>query len=316
MYILKVQLFAVVAAGTLLAAPSAIAADNNQSANQMEGQAVVTVLSGAEIPGGIPQDALHLKIDGKTSNVTGWTALRNSDSPVQLVVLIDNAARSSLGVQLNDIAAFIKGLPANAQVGVAYMDNGRAVFSGPLTGDHAAAARELHLPMAGMPGISGSPYFCLSDLANYWPSTDTHARREVVMLTNGVDNYEVRYNPDDPYVQAAIQDAVRAHLIVYSIYWSGQGLFGRTGYAAVDGQNLLAEVAEATGGNSYWQGYGNPVTLQPYFANIDQRLNNQYELEFMAPVKGKPQMANMKLQLSRPAKVDAPQQVYVRPAGQ
>jgi hypothetical protein len=131
------------------------------------------------------------------------------------------------------------------------------------------------------------------------------------MVTDGVDNYEPHYNPEDPYVQAAINDSVRAHLVVYSIYWRDQDRFDRTGYSAMDGQSLLAEVTQATGGNSYWQGYGNPVTLGPYFDNIDHRIHNQYELDFMAPLNGKPRVANFRLKLSAPVKVAAPQQVYV-----
>jgi hypothetical protein len=214
-------------------------------------------------------------------------------------------------LQLKDIANFIKGLPPDAEAAVAYMEYGRAVLAGPMTTDHAALVRELHIPTQGMPGVSASPYFCLSDLAKHWPATGAHARREVVMVTDGVDDYEPHYNPEDPYVQAAIEDSVRAHLIVYSIYWRDQGRFDRTGYSAMDGQNLLAQLTEATGGNSYWEGFGNPVTLVPYFDNIDRRIHNQYELDFMAPGNGKPQIANLKLKLSAPAKVDAPQQVYV-----
>ena len=309
----KLQLAVLVAAGALLAASLALAEDQNQEG---QGRAVVTVLSNNEIPGGIPQDALHLKVDGKDSNITGWTQLRSPQSKVEMVVLIDDGARGSLGTQMNDIAKFIQGLPPDAQVAVAYMENGRAAFAGPLTADHGGVMKELHLPMAGMPGVSASPYFCLSDLAKNWPSNDAHARREVVMVTDGVDYYEMHYDPEDPYVQAAINDAVRARLIVYSIYWRNAGRFDNTDYAANDGQNLLAQLTQATGGNSYWMGYGNPVSLEPYFADISRRLDNQYELDFMAPMGSKPQMETLKLKVSANAKIDAPQQVYVHPGAE
>ncbi len=309
----KLQLAVLAAAGALLAASLALAEDQNQEG---QGRAVVTVLSNNEIPGGIPQDALHLKVDGKDSNITGWTQLRSPQSKVEMVVLIDDGARGSLGTQMNDIAKFIQGLPPDAQVAVAYMENGRAAFAGPLTADHGGVMKELHLPMAGMPGVSASPYFCLSDLAKNWPSNDAHARREVVMVTDGVDYYEMHYDPEDPYVQAAINDAVRARLIVYSIYWRNAGRFDNTDYAANDGQNLLAQLTQATGGNSYWMGYGNPVSLEPYFADISRRLDNQYELDFMAPMGSKPQMETLKLKVSANAKIDAPQQVYVHPGAE
>jgi hypothetical protein len=313
MKIPTLQLNAWLAAGLLLAAPSVFAADSNQQEGQ--GSAVVTVLQGQETPGGIPQQALQLKVDGKQSNVTGWMPLRGN-SKIELVVLIDDGARSSLGTQLNEMSKFIASLPPNATVAVAYMMNGRAVLSGPLTTDRAAVEHQLHLPLGGVPGISASPYFCLSDLAKHWPSADTAARREVVMVTDGVDNYDRRYDPEDPYVQAAIDDSVRARLIIYSIYWTSSGRFDRRAYGQSTGQNLLAEVTEATGGNSYWEGFGNPVSFQPYFGDIDHRLDNQYELDFMTPVGSKPQIENLKLKLSAPVKLDAPQQVYVHAQAQ
>src|SRR3984957_19430409 len=131
------QLTTLLAAGSLLAAIPALAADSNQ-----QGQAVVTVLPGSEVPGGIQQDTLHLKVDGKDSTVTGWSPLRSPQSTVEMVVLIDDGSRQTLGLQLPDIAKFIQGLPPNSKVAVAYMLNGRAVFGGPLSGDREAAVRQ------------------------------------------------------------------------------------------------------------------------------------------------------------------------------
>ncbi len=262
-----------------------------------------------------PSQRCSLKSTAKNRTSPSWTPL-GPQSKIELVVLIDDGARGSLGTQLSDIAKFIGSLPPNAKVAVAYMINGRAAFTSPLSTDRAAVAHELHLPIAGAAGISASPYFCLSDLAKNWPSRDARARREVVMVTDGVDNYNRRYDPNDPYVQAAIDDSVRAHLIVYSVYWTSSGRFDRSMYGSNDGQNLLAQVAEATGGNSYWQGFGNPVSFQPYFEDINQRLQNQYEIDFMAPLGSKPQMESLRLKVNAPAKVEAPQQVYVNAGGE
>ena len=117
-----------------------------------------------------------------------------------MVVLIDGAARSTIGQQLGEIASFIKGLPANAKVAVGYMEYGHAALTAPLSTDHERAIQGLRMP-SGLAGSSGSPYFCLSDLAKNWPASGPMARREVVMITDGVDNYEQRFDPDDPYVQ-------------------------------------------------------------------------------------------------------------------
>ena len=113
-----------------------------------------------------------------------------------------------------------------------------------------------------------------------------------------------------------VTDSVRAGLVVYSIYWQNRGRFDRTMYGTDAGQNLLNIVTQATGGNSYWQGYGNPVSFQPYFKDLERRLENQYEVAFTTPLKGKPDVASMKLKVNGVSgKVDAPQQVFVARSG-
>jgi hypothetical protein len=299
------------AAGVLLAGLPAFAAPQDQPG---QGQAVITVLpdKNAQAPV-IVQQQLSAKVNGKDSSVTGWKLLRGPNAPVELVVLIDGAARTSLGTQMSDVEHFVQSLPANTSATIAYMQNGQAALTGPLTTDRAATLQGLHIT-GGVPGISASPYFCLSDLAKHWPSNNRQARREVVMVTDGVDYYDgVRhYDPDDPYLQAAITDSVRSQLIVYSIYWRNAGRVDRSMAATDSGQNLLLQLTQATGGNSYWEGYGDPVSFQPYFQDIERRLDNQYELSFLAPASGKPQVESFKLKADvHGAKLDAPQQVLV-----
>ena len=296
-------------AGIVLAASPAFAQKNDQ---QGQGRAVVTILPSQAngSVGQVPQ-GFKLKVNGKDSSVTNFTALQEANSPVELVLLLDGGARTSLGTQFGDIETFVKEMPPNTKITIAYMDSGRAVISSPLSANGDAVLKGLHLS-AGFPGSNASPYFCLSDLAKNWPSHDRTARREVLMVTDGVDNYDRRYDPDDPYVATAINDSVRAGLIVYSIYWKDMGRANNTWYESNAGQNLLLAVTQATGGNSYWEGIGNPVSLQPFLQDLRRRLNNQYELNFTAPSNGKPEIETLKVDLKVPsAKVDAPQKVLV-----
>ena len=304
----KSGLAVVLAAGATLAAFPALA--QNQ---QGQGRAVITVLP-AQKNGDvnqIPSQDLKLKVNGKNSAVTSFTPLKEENSPVELVLLIDGGTRTSLGNQFSDIQAFVKEMPPSTRMAIAYMENGRAAFASQLSSNAADVLKGLRLS-SGLPGENASPYFCLSDLAKNWPSHDRTARREVLMITDGVDNYERRYDPEDPYVLSAINDSVRNGLVVYSIYWKNMGRFNNSWYETNAGQNLLQEVTQATGGNSYWEGLGNPVSLQPYLQDLRRRLNHQYELSFTAPSSGKPEVESMKVDLHVPsAKVDAPQKVLV-----
>jgi hypothetical protein len=298
------------AAGSFLAAFPALAQTPNQ---QGQGRAVVTILPSAKNGniGQVPAQNLKVKVDGKESKVLNFAPMQESNSPIELVLLLDSGARSSLGTQFKDIQKFVGEMPPNTRMAIAYMTNGRAQFASQLSSNAADVLKGLHLS-TGFPGSNASPYFCLSDLAKNWPSHDRTARREVLMITDGVDNYERRFDPDDPYVQTAISDSVRAGLVVYSIYWRNMGRFNAGWYETNAGQNLLLQITQATGGNSYWEGIGNPVSLEPYFNDLRRRLDHQYELSFTAPSNGKPQVESMKLKLNVPsAKVDAPQKVFI-----
>ena len=277
------------------------------------GRAVVTILPAhsSEDMAKISMQDLKVKVNGKDSNVTNFAHLTGPASPLEIVVLIDGAARTSLGEQFNDISGFVKEMPSDSKIAIAYMENGRAALAGPFSSNAAQVLNGLHMS-AGAPGSNASPYFCLSDLAKNWPSKDLTARREVLMITDGVDNYERRFDPDDPYVNAAINDSVRAGLVVYSIYWRDMGRMNSTEYASYDGQNLLQLVSQATGGNAYWQGTGNPVSFEPYLTDLRRRFNHQYGLSFAASLKDKPEIESLKLELKVPsAKVEAPQKVLV-----
>ncbi|HEX3471170.1 MAG TPA: hypothetical protein VHT28_08290 [Silvibacterium sp.] len=307
------RIFAAAAIFGLLAAVSPAFAQGNDG---IPAQAVITVMSkNAESPVPLQQQDLTVQVGGKSANVTDLVALRGDRAGLELVILIDGSARTSLGRQMGDIEHFVQSLPPTTAIGIAYMQNGNAVFSQPFTTDKAKALGSLHLP-GGSAGSSASPYFCLSDLAKRWPSNNRDNRREVVMVTDGVDPYNLRFDPENPYVQSAINDSIRAGLVVDSIYWHDQGRYDNGAYQNNAGQSLLTQVTQVTGGKSYWQGLGNPVSFAPFFDDLSRRLQNQYELGFVVPAKSKPEIANLKIKLVMPnTKIDAPQKVVVVPGG-
>lgn len=281
--------------------------------NLAHGRTVVTVLpkhGGASVA---VASQISPKIDGKPAQVIAWRPYAAGDK-VELVILLDSGLRTNVARQMDDLRTLAQTLPPNVSAAFAYMQNGRSVFERPFSNDPAVIQQSLHLPI-GMPGSSASPYFCLSDLAKNWPSRDTAARREVLMVTDGVDLYHPVLDPEDPYLQAAIRDAVAAHLVVDSIYWQMEGRPGpRVGESFV-GQALLQIVAEATGGKSFYMGTGNPVTFASYVDELKRRLVHQYELILTAPAGRKADTGTLRLKLRVPeAEVTMPTQVWMTPA--
>jgi VWFA-related protein len=253
------------------------------------------------------------KLDGKSSSVTSLLHYDSVQPNLQLVLLIDDSARSSMGLYLKEIAGFLTALPPNVAVGVAYIENGGAHFVQPFTMDHAKAATVLHLP-ASPPGASADPYIALAELAKSWPpSPGAKVRHEVVMISNGVDAYGgLRYDPENPYITSAINSAQKAGILIYSIYFKDRGFAQRFGAAVNSGQNYLIQMSEATGGELFYTGLENPVTFTPYFEQIERNLENQYELSLAVPPKVKDGLQTLKVKINVPnTKVESPSSVLV-----
>jgi hypothetical protein len=263
------------------------------------GRAIVTVnTKGAEGVTTVPKQTISVYENRKLQDVAGWVPLRGERSGLQLVVLLDDSSGGNLGLQLNDIRSFLSGLPPTAQVAIGYMRNGTPNLVQNFTNDHALAAKSLRLP-SGNAGINGSPYFCLSDLVKHWPGGDSNVRREVIMVTDGVDRYSgARFDPENPYVQAATSDAQKAGVVVYSIYYRGQGRLDRSFVATDGGQNYLTIVSGATGGKVYLEGFGNPVSFAPFLSDIQRKLQNQYELTYVSAAK--PGLQGIRVKTSQP----------------
>ena len=242
--------------------------------------------------------------------VTDWVPAQGDHAGLELFILLDDGSSSSLGNQLEDLRKFITAQPASTKIGLAYMQNGSGKVEQSPTADHAAVAKALRLPL-GIGGINASPYISLSDLIKRWPESSD--RREVLMVTDGVDPYYGSGDLNNPYLEAAIDDAVRAGIIVFAIYSPGAGHFGHSYWQNHWGQMYLSQVTDETGGEGYYLGFtGTPVAFQPYLEDMGRHLDHQYWLTFNAKARKKDGWQRIKVttEVSN-ADLVAPHQAYV-----
>jgi len=268
---------------------------------------------GSDVPEVKREDVMVF--EGKTRDkVTEWIPAQGDRAGLELFILLDDASSNSLGTQLDDIRKFIAAQPASTKVGVAYMQDGTAKIVQTLTTDHDQAAKTLRLPI-GMAGINGSPYFSVSDLIKRWPaSTD---RREILLVSDGIDPYYGGHDTSDPYLEAAVDDAQRAGILISAIYTPGAGHFGHSYWQTYWGQLYLAQLTDSTGGESYDIGFtGPPVSFSPYLDDLGRRLTHQYFLSFLAkpPKKAGWQKIKLRSEISSVDLVSA-DKVWVSPEG-
>jgi hypothetical protein len=184
------------------------------------------------------------------------------------------------------------------------------VLSQGFTTNHEALAEQLRIPMS-MGGAESSAYFSLSSFVKQWPSNEPGARI-VLLITNGIDPYNGRpsvMNQDSPYVQTAQEDAQRTGVAVYSIYYPDAGMRG----GSFSGQSYLAQIAEATGGQSFYMGSIPPVSFKPYLEEFRNAILDSYSISFRASASKEKRdtLTQIKVTTSQPGvKIIAPQSVH------
>lgn len=269
-------------------------------------QALVRGVSKKDTP--LTAAMIKVQVAGKAVPLAGLAPVQAGNT--QVALLIDDGLSRSAGIQLGDLREFATSLPAGTELFVGYMANGRILPVTNFTTDHEAAARAIRLPQS-IAGESGSPYFCLSDFVKHWPTGGERVdltkpqtvgtplkARFVLMVTNGVDPYNGSVSPtnqDSPYVQGAARDAQKAGVAVYSVYYSDSAF--RSGLASFSGQNYLQQVADATGGQSLYQGSINPVSLKPFLNEFAQDVRGTYIATFPAGAEtaGRDRLVELKM---------------------
>jgi len=295
---------------------------------QEEGPVPTQLLVNVDAKSTPPANAsvLTVSVNDHKEPLTSWEPVLPNKS--QVVLLIDSGLRVSVGREIDNLRAFVRGLPPGVEVMVGFMQYGHVTSDQPLTTDHELAASTLHLP-EGVAGMSASPYICLSDFVKHWPDSGGSSSasnlaapsqpkaRFIIMITDGVDPYNGStsvMNQDSPYVSAAVTDAQRAGVAVYAIYFSDAGLRG--GSADNSGQNYLSQITQGTGGISYWEGVGNPVSMAPFLHQFQGAIAETYIATFIAPAGKNPQrdLVHVKITSATKTKLRTPQQV--RPGNQ
>ena len=241
--------------------------------------------------------------------VTGFTPLGKADT--QLMLLIDDSARGTFDTEISTLKEFIIGLPANYEIAVGYMRNGMTQVTANFTRDHNAAAQGIRVAL-GPGGADVSPYDSLTDAISKWPAPGAQ-RKEIIMISSGIEGLGGGYTSDNPYVNAGINSAVKAGVVVYSIYSPSVGHFGHSYWRNTWGQNFLSQLSDETGGESYYIGFGSPVSFKPYLDQFLAAQEHQYSLTFVARPEPKSGLQPIRVSIdTKDASIAAPDRVFVK----
>jgi hypothetical protein len=237
---------------------------------------VVTVLGPKyTAPPAISKDDVSVYSGKDKQTVTAWVPAQGDKAALELAIVIDDSDRVDLGSQINDITTFIKSQPKTCGVGVFYASNGTVQAVSQFNTDHDAVAKTVRMPFGNF-GAYSSIYLSVMDLIKRWPVKG--ARREILLIADGIDRF--RGDPFSPDVDSTIERAQKAGVMIHTLYASGVGRFGRNMFQVNYGQSNLAKMADATGGEAFFQGLQTPISFAPYLEQLNTVLNNQEWLTF------------------------------------
>src|SRR5579864_8687675 len=267
--------------GTLLLAAMALAATATPLASKAAAtdaapvtMTVTAVAKKDKQPPPLTKDDVQLYQGKERIQVADW---RRGET-LFLAVLIDDSLESTVASQWGDLKTFFMAQPENTYIAVAYARNGAAMIAQDFTKDHSLAAKALRIPV-GNAGAFTSPYLAIQDWEKRWP--DSGERKSIILFSSGIDYFRGSFDPVDPDLDTTISHAQKQNINIWTIYVPDAGHVGRREFRVFNAQSNLSRLSEETGAESYYLGFGSPVTLKPYFDEIQMHLNNQYLVSFV-----------------------------------
>ena len=212
-----------------------------------------------------------------------------SDSPITLAVLLQDDLVSSIGTEAKGIAQFVRNLPAGSRVMIGYIRSGSLEVRRKFTAELDRAAAAVRPPL----GVSSaSPYNPYVEIVEALRRFDSQAqgRRAMIVVSDGLDvsrGLDSSGPGQSIDLDRAITEAQRRGVAVYSIYAPPAGFSGNQLLLA-NGQSCLLKLSEDTGGRSFFQGMGAPISFDPFLKEISAALESQIALTYRSthPNKG------------------------------
>lgn len=204
-------------------------------------------------------------------------------SPLSLMILIQDDLVSSVSNEISGLATFIRRLPPGTRVLVGYLRGGTLQVRQRFTGDLERAARSLRIPVSSSSVAPYNPFVQTLEALRRFESQPT-GRRAVLLVSDGLDTsrgLDSSTPTQSIDLQRAINEAQRRSVAIYSIYAPSVGSGGNS-LLAGNGQGSLQRLATETGGRAFFQGFGAPVSFNPFLREINSLLPRQFALTYLS----------------------------------
>lgn len=294
--------------GALLLFSSSSVVAQSKSAGTNTTTVTVTAVGKKQEAPPISKDDVQLFQGKERKQIADW----KKGEELYLAILIDSSIDTGAGGQWDYLKEFINNQPANTYIALGYLQNNTTMLAQDFTQNHELVTKALRLPL-GTSALGSSPYLSIIDMLKRWPNTGP--RRSIIVITSGIDWFRgPGSGPIYPDTDPLIQRAERQNTNIWSIYYPSSSHRGHSFFLLNNAQMNIDKVSEETGAESYYLGYGTPVTIKPYLDEIATHLGNQYLLTFVGSggSKGKFQTVRVKTELPD-VEFMAPSAVFLPP---
>ncbi|HEY1471398.1 MAG TPA: hypothetical protein VGF61_20335 [Candidatus Acidoferrum sp.] len=257
----------------------------------------------------ITMDDVQLFVNKERKQISDW---KKSDQ-LFLAILIDDSIDTTAAGQWNDLKAFIMAQPASTHIALGYIRNNTTMVAQDFTQNKELVTKALRIPL-GRGGIGSSPYLGTIDMLKRWPNTGQS--RSIILITSGIDYFRgPSFGPFYPDLDPLIQRAQKQNTNIWTVYYPSSGHRGRGFFEGNLAQNNISKLSEDTGAESYFLGYGMPVSLKPYFDELGEHLSNQYLVSFVGNGGSKGKFARVQLKTElKDVEFFTPSNIWLPPA--
>ena len=230
---------------------------------------------------------LSIHEDGEPQTIISLRGI-GTNSPITLVVLIQEDLVPSVGNEIKDMAEFIRKLPRGSRVMVGYLRTGSLQVKQRFTTDLDRAASALRPPTGSATNSPYNPYVEVIEALKRFEGQPL-GRRAILLVSDGLDisrGVDSSSPTQSVDLQRAINESQRRGVAVYSFY-TPTIVAAANPVLISNAQSSLQRLSDETGGIPFFQGTGAPVSFVPFIRELDTSLQKQAALTFLSTHLGK-----------------------------
>ena len=225
---------------------------------------------------------LTVNEDGEPQTILSVRAM-GTNSPINLIVLIQDDVVSSIALEVKPLAEFIRRLPRGSRVSVGSLRTGTLQVRQKFTSDMEKAAKSLRGPIGVASVAPYNPYVEVIEALKRF-NAQPAGRRAILLVSDGLD---ISHGVDSSGptqsldLQRAINEAQRRGVAIYSFYAPTATTASNMSLIA-NAQSSLQRISDETGGHAYFQGFGAPTSFEPFIKQLSSALDRQIALTYLS----------------------------------